>query len=670
MDEAGWHALRRARASYDEPFETNPDGSYRPRITVNPINEPYTGSYHQASTSSSSGTWVPPSGPPPGSSANPPGYYAHANHPPSWMPDEEKMAFEGKERPTLSAIERSNSYGRLDRMEPHLQFLCGPLLRYDTVYAGKWHGAILIVTADAGSVYSPHPRVALVWDPLRPRPARLASSSSGSHYLSPASTPSPGGSHPGALYGGVQYGPPPSAPPSWTPSEYAGSSTVLADDIYVYHGPYGSCTFWRMMIEVPLGEAEMTVAYRINGGHEICFTVPGREQNLRWAAYSPRLTYSIPHFYFSHYCLVFRHGKFAQANSTIPMVNMLDDHDMIDGFGSYPEDLQRSPMFQLIGERAYHYFLLFQCFVVDGVDGIDPNPGRHKMLSTLIGGAGAWIPYPSHSILTYMGPQTWMIMLDCRAERTLNRVCSEATYRRMFDRLWELPASVKHIVVQLGIPIAYPRMNFLETALESSFNPFVALGKKNKMGMGTLVNKFNMDAELLDDLMDHWTAKNHKKERNWFVEQLQSFALLKKVRITFLSGDVHCAAVGVFKTLSSSIPVNPVVDHRYMLNVVTSAIVNTPPPAGVQTMVASLSDKTHKTMHYAQTDEAMIPIFQQDTDGKPPKSKNIMGRRNYTIVEYDSQTQELFFDIRVEKTKGIGTTVGYWIRAPAPGWNV
>ncbi|KAG8755594.1 hypothetical protein FRC14_003824 [Serendipita sp. 396] len=291
MDEAGWHALRRARASYDEPFETNPDGSYRPRITVNPINEPYTGSYHQASTSSSSGTWAPPPGPPPGSSANPPGYYAHANHPPSWMPNEEKMAFEGKERPTLSAIERSNSYGRLDRMEPHLQFLCGPLLRYDTVYAGKWHGAILIVTADAGSVYSPHPRVALVWDPLRPRPARLASSSSGSHYLSPASTltPSPGGSHPGALYGGVQYGPPPSAPPSWTPSEYAGSSTVLADDIYVYHGPYGSCTFWRMMIEVPLGEAEMTVAYRINGGHEICFTVPGREQNLRWAAYSVRI---------------------------------------------------------------------------------------------------------------------------------------------------------------------------------------------------------------------------------------------------------------------------------------------------------------------------------------------------------------------------------------------
>lgn len=37
-----------------------------------------------------------------------------------------------------------------------------------------------------------------------------------------------------------------------------------------------------------------------------------------------------------------------------------------------------------------------------------------------------------------------------RAERTLNQVCSETTYRRMFDKLWELPSNVKHVVIQLG----------------------------------------------------------------------------------------------------------------------------------------------------------------------------------------------------------------------------
>ena len=51
------------------------------------------------------------------------------------------------------------------------------------------------------------------------------------------------------------------------------------------------------------------------------------------------------------------------------------------------------------------------------------------------------------------------------------------------------------------------------------------------------------------------------------------------MRITFLSGDVHCAAVGQFITLSkgkSNPAPPPVNDHRYMLNIVASAIVNTP----------------------------------------------------------------------------------------------
>jgi hypothetical protein len=49
--------------------------------------------------------------------------------------------------------------------------------------------------------------------------------------------------------------------------------------------------------------------------------------------------------------------------------------------------------------------------------------------------------------------------------------------------------------------------------------------------------------------------------------------------VSFLSGDVHCAAVGVLKTLKTKHrpEVPPIQDWRYMVNVVTSAIVNTPP---------------------------------------------------------------------------------------------
>lgn len=67
-----------------------------------------------------------------------------------------------------------------------------------------------------------------------------------------------------------------------------------------------------------------------------------------------------------------------------------------------------------------------------------------------------------------------------------------------------------------------------------------------------------------------------KKERNWFVEQMQRFASLRRCRVTFLSGDVHCAAVGLFKTLRQpkEADVPPYNDHRYMLNIVSSAYMN------------------------------------------------------------------------------------------------
>jgi len=44
-------------------------------------------------------------------------------------------------------------------------------------------------------------------------------------------------------------------------------------------------------------------------------------------------------------------------------------------------------------------------------------------------------------------------------------------------------------------------MVFLETALESKYNPLVALGRNGSMGLSGFVNKFNAEAELLDDLV-------------------------------------------------------------------------------------------------------------------------------------------------------------------------
>ena len=48
----------------------------------------------------------------------------------------------------------------------------------------------------------------------------------------------------------------------------------------------------------------------------------------------------------------------------------------------------------------------------------------------------------------------------------------------------------------------------MESFLDSKLNPLVALGKRGNLK--GFVNKFNAEAELLDDLNDHWTAKGHK----------------------------------------------------------------------------------------------------------------------------------------------------------------
>lgn len=354
------------------------------------------------------------------------------------------------------------------------------------------------------------------------------------------------------------------------------------------------------------------------------------------------------------------------------MMNMCDDHDLIDGFGSYPDDMQRAPVFRHIGSRGFHWYLLFQCFINTEKDGTDDTPGKNINISSIIGDVGPYIPFPSHSFLSSMGPNVWMLMLDCRAERKKIRICSEQQYRKVFERLQTIPPGVEHLIIQLGVPIAYPRMVFLEAALESKFNPLVAMGKAGSLGLSGFVNKFNADAELLDDLNDHWCAKTHKRERNWFIEELQKFCKPRRIRITFLSGDVHVAAVGVFKTLKGKgkgeIPMQQ--DYRYMLNVTTSAIVNTPPPGGVLAMVNTLGAKAHKTMHYAETDETMVPLFTKDTDGSSRKQKYIMGRRNWCSINWAANSAELVFDIRVEKEKGAGRTASYPVRAPAPRWAI
>lgn len=63
-------------------------------------------------------------------------------------------------------------------------------------------------------------------------------------------------------------------------------------------------------------------------------------------------------------------------------------------------------------------------------------------------------------------------------------------------------------------------------------DPVKALGRRGMFGK--LLNNIDGGVEVVDDLNDHWTAKNHKHERSVIIEDLQDLAMDKSVRVTLL----------------------------------------------------------------------------------------------------------------------------------------
>ncbi|KAM0335398.1 hypothetical protein ACHAQA_000443 [Verticillium albo-atrum] len=327
--------------------------------------------------------------------------------------------------------------------------------------------------------------------------------------------------------------------------------------------------------------------------------------------------------YLERYCMWFSQGLFGLANSQIPMVNMWDDHDISDGYGSYPHHDQNSPCFSGLGAVAFKYYMLFQHQSI-------PVETEASEPSWLLGEKpGPYINELSRSVFMSLGSKVALLAVDARTERTEDDVISEESWKLIMDRCYaEIKSgTTEHLLVLLGVPIAYPRMVWLENILTSRImDPVKAMGKLGLLGKA--LNRIDGGVEVLDDLNDHWTARSHKKERSVVIEDLQDLAADKSVRITILSGDVHLAAVGQFYT-------NPKVglpkhkDFRYMPNVISSAIANTPPP----NMLADVLNKRNKVHHFDEnTDESMIPMFSHGVDGKPRNNKHLLPHRNWCSI--------------------------------------
>ncbi|KAI0158152.1 hypothetical protein GGR57DRAFT_36959 [Xylariaceae sp. FL1272] len=344
------------------------------------------------------------------------------------------------------------------------------------------------------------------------------------------------------------------------------------------------------------------------------------------APFTPEMQDELENFYLQRYMMWFSQGLFGLANSQIPMVNMYDDHDIIDGFGSYPDHFMKAPVFSGLGNVAFKYYMLFQHQSL-------PSETEEFEPSWILGEKpGPYINELSRSVFVSLGERMALLAVDARTERTREQVVTEETWKKLIDRCYNeiVKGKTQHLLVLLGVPIAYPRLVWLENILTSRLlDPIKALGKAGLLG--NFLNNFDGGVEVLDDLDDHWTAKNHKEERRFVIEDLQDLAADKSVRVTILSGDVHLAAAGQFYS-NPKLKILKHNDFRYMPNIISSAIANTPPPD----LLADVLNKRNKVHHFdKETDESMIPLFTHGVDGKARNNKHLLPHRNWcSIREY------------------------------------
>ncbi|KAI9796494.1 MAG: hypothetical protein M1833_006162 [Piccolia ochrophora] len=367
-------------------------------------------------------------------------------------------------------------------------------------------------------------------------------------------------------------------------------------------------------------------------------------------------------YYFENYAEWYSTGAFATANAQIPQINIWDDHDIIDGFGSYTDRFMTSHVFRGLGGVAHKYYMLFQhhfpppvsTFTSDapqstkspGVNGAGADSAQlkdtfvrqeeHEDPGWIIGPRpGPYVQERSRSLYMRLGRRIAFVGLDARTERTRHQINYPETYdlvlKRVDAELSQSRGEIKQLIVLLGVPIAYPRLIWLENILTSPIiGPIRFLNKRFGVA-GGFFNAFDGQVDLLDDLDDHYTARQHKKERKELLHRFQTLARQHSVRITILGGDVHLAALGRFYS-NPKLNIPTRLDHRYMANVVSSAITNKPPPKPVANMLAR-RNKIHHLDH--DTDETLLNLFDQDPGGvskNAAANKCTMPSRNYAIL--------------------------------------
>jgi hypothetical protein len=222
---------------------------------------------------------------------------------------------------------------------------------------------------------------------------------------------------------------------------------------------------------------------------------------------TPEAIEAIATFYFERYCRIWSQPELAPVLASIPSLMMWDDHDIFDGWGSWPPALQACPVYQSLWKSARDHFALFQqgSRPDQSPTGIGDPDGRHFGWAFKLGTIGIIAP-------------------DLRSNRTRRRMMDDVSWRWFETALTNL-ADCRHVLVVSTVPVANIDLSWIERILfwlprQSYFQ---------------------------DDLRDQWQSYAHREEWRRLLQVLFDFSAQHQIRLSILSGEIHLAALGLLQ---------------------------------------------------------------------------------------------------------------------------
>ena len=272
----------------------------------------------------------------------------------------------------------------------------------------------------------------------------------------------------------------------------------------------------------------------------------GRAEKIKRKA-TREMRGQIDRFYSELYVDRWNKQPMAALLASVPSLMMWDDHDIIDGWGSYPEDIQQSDVYQAIFASAKKHFALLQLRGSANTSLIAANTAVDGAVCPQPVSLDGWRHFSS--LVRFRGYQ--ILSLDNRSQRSITQVMDSAHWQDVASALAE-QCGEGDLLVLSAVPVVYRDFSFAESAVDAT--PW--------------------EEEITDDLKDHWRAKEHEGERLKLVMRLLNNAIARKGKTVILSGDVHVGCLGIIRDKRGAVPVN-------IHQVVSSGIVH-PAPSYLQ----------------------------------------------------------------------------------------